>query len=313
MNVLECYGVGTVMQDKDNDSDEVFVHCPGIFSGADGEALATVEEKKTDIKTPTGDATSSFGLSSNGIPCKWMAFNTNRITPPNVRKGSKVVVYKFSGSSQYRWMYFGMDGTMRLETVVYAWSSSPKVNENSPLTPENYYILMISTHTGKIQLLTGQGNGEPASYAITLDSGNAIFSLADSEENLMALNTMEHTWSFSNQEKSVIAIDKKKILINCEDQLAINGKENITIQTKTLDIDVGQSFNLNVGETTTMTSPTFNFTGDFNHTGNTSQTGQFKATGVIESDIDCISAGKSGKDHRHGGVERGGQETDSVS
>ncbi|WNV45806.1 baseplate assembly protein [Aeromonas phage AerS_266] len=305
MNVLECYGVGTVMQDKDNDSDEVFVHCPGIFSGADGEALATVEEKKTDIKTPTGDATSSFGLSSNGIPCKWMAFNTNRITPPNVRKGSKVVVYKFSGSNQYRWMYFGMDGTMRLETVVYAWSSSPNVNENSPLTPDNYYILMISTHTGKIQLLTGQGNGEKASYALTLDTANAIFSLTDSEENLMALNTMEHTWSFSNQEKSVIAIDKKKILISCEEQLAIKAKENITIHTKTLDVEVGQTFNLNVGQATNMTSPKFNFNGDLIHTGNTTQDGEYSATGKISSDTDCVSAGKSGKGHRHTDVQGG--------
>ncbi|QDB70303.1 putative baseplate protein [Aeromonas phage CF8] len=318
MNVLECYGIGTVLQDKETDTDEVLVHCPAIFSGADGEAVGVVEETQTDIKTPTGDATSSGGLSSNGIPCKWLAFNTNRVTAPDVRKGSQVVVYKFKGTSEFRWMSYGLDGTFRLETIVHAFSSSPNTTKDSPLTPENFYILLLSTHTGKVQFLTGQGNGEKAAYVITLDTKEGIFSLTDSEENLFALNSVEHVWNMSNQDKSVVAIDKKKILLNAEDQIVVNATESMTVNTKVLNVKVGETFNLEVGQETNMTSPTFNFTGNFVHTGNTQhtgdtvQTGKLSATGAISSDTDCISAGKSGKDHRHSQVQRGDDESGSV-
>lgn len=290
MNVLECYGVAVVAEDKATDTDEVLVYLPSLYPEADGEVVATAEKKDVTIKSPTGDTHSSSALSSNAVMMKWLPFNTNRVTAPDVRKGSKVVVYKFKGQNLFRWMYFGMDGTLRLETVIYAFSATPHVKEDAPLTPDNYYIFLISSHTKKIQLLTGQGNGEPTNYAITLDTGQGGFSLVDGEQNMFILNSMKHFWSFSNQEKSNFAIDKKKIIASCEDEMLLRGKEHIGLQAKRIDVSC-ETFDMSATSTATVTSPNIIFNGDIKHTGDMTQSGTLTNTGGISSAGDMSSSG----------------------
>ena len=290
MNVLDCYGVAVVAEDKATDTDEVLVYLSCLYPEADGEVVATAEKKDVTIKSPTGDTHSSSALSSNAVMMKWLPFNTNRVTAPDVRKGSKVVVYKFKGQSTYRWTYFGYDGTLRLETVIYAFSATPNVKEDAPLTPDNYYIFLISSHTKKIQLLTGQGNGEATNYAITLDTGQGGFSLVDGEQNMFILNSMKHFWSFSNQEKSNFAIDKKKIIASCEDEMLLRGKEHIGLQAKRIDVSC-ETFDMSATSTATVTSPNIILNGDIKHTGDMTQTGTLSNTGGISSASDISSSG----------------------
>lgn len=290
MNVLECYGVAIVAEDKATDTDEVLVYLSSMYPEADGEVVATAEKKDVTIKSPTGDTHSSSALSSNAVMMKWLPFNTNRVTAPDVRKGSKVVVYKFKGQSTYRWTYFGYDGTLRLETVIYAFSATPHVKEDAPLTPDNYYIFLISSHTKKIQLLTGMGNGEACSYSITLDTGQGGFSLVDGEQNMFILNSLKHFWSFSNQEKSNFAIDKKKIIASCEDEMLLRGKEHIGLQAKRIDVSC-ETFDMSATSTATVTSPNIILNGNIQHTGDMTQTGTLSNTGGISSAGDMSSSG----------------------
>lgn len=280
MNVLECYGVGVVAMDKDTDSDEVQVYLPLHFPEADGEITTTAETKKVDTESPTGDASSSTTLQSNTVPAKWMALNTNRVTSPDVRKGSKVVIYKFQGTNKYLWTYFGMDGTLRLETIVYAFSASPKVDENTPVTPENYYIFMISSHKKMIQLVTGQGNGEPTSYVISLDTGNAQFGIVDGENNILSINSMEHAFSFINDEKSFINIEKKDITLSCEQNMILKGKEKINMQCTDLSIKADNSIKIDTKKSTWV-SPEIYIKGNITHEGNYNQKGSYSVEGPV--------------------------------
>lgn len=314
MNVLECFGVGQVAEDKAPDTDEVLVYLPSLFPEADGEITAAVEKKDITIQSPTGDTNSSSGLSSNAVMMKWLPFNTNRISAPDVRKGSKVVVYKFKGQSTYRWMYFGMDGTLRLETVIYAFSATPNLKENAPLTPDNYYIWLISTHSGKVQFLTGKGNGEPTNYAITLDTKNGGFSLVDGEENQFVLNSMEHFWSFTNQEKSVFAIDKKKIIASCEDEMLLRAKEHIGLTAKKLTVDC-QTFEMGATTSARIASPLIKLVGKIEHEGSMTQTGTLEnaagisSVGNISANGDVSAGNVSMLEHVHM-VKKEGQDTD---
>lgn len=278
MNLLECYGVGTVTTDKETNTDEIMVHVKSLFPDADGEAVTQAETKTVTVQTPSGDSTSSTTLQGNIVAAKWMPFNTNRITPPDVRKGSKVVVYKFKGQSTYRWTYFGMDGTLRLETVIWAFSASPNVNENSPLTPDNYYMMLISTHQKKIQLITGQGNGEPTKYVLELNTGTGQFSIVDGENNILSLNSMEHAFSFVNDENSFINIEKKNITLSCEDQMILRAAQKILMQCKDLIIKADSSIDVQTKKTTWV-SPDFLLKGNVQHEGDYEQKGNFTQIG----------------------------------
>lgn len=324
MNVLECYGVGVVAMDKDTDSDEIQVYLPLHFPEADGEVTTTAETKKVDTESPTGDASSSTTLQSNTVPAKWMALNTNRVTSPDVRKGSKVVVYKFQGTNKYLWTYFGMDGTLRLETIVYAFSASPKIDENTPVTPENYYIFMISSHKKMIQLVTGQGNGEPTSYVISLDTGNAQFGIVDGENNILSINSMEHAFSFINDEKSFINIEKKDITLSCEQNMILKGKEKINMQCTDLSIKADNSIKIDTKKTTWI-SPEIYIKGNITHEGNYNQKGSYSVEGPVAIQGSFSQMGGAGNvsggwtidgvnylGHNHTGVQSGGSKTGPI-
>lgn len=314
MNVLECLGIGIVSMDKETDTDEIQVYIPSMFPEGDGEVTTQVETQTVTTKTPTGDTHSSTTLSSNTVPATWLAFNTNRVTAPDVRNGSKVVVYKFKGQSKYRWTYFGMDGTLRLETVIFAYSASPEVNENSPVTPDNYYIFMISSHKKMVQLVTGQGNGEPTSYCISLDTGNGQFGIVDGEDNILSINSMEHAFSFINQEKSYLNIEKKNITMSCEDSMLLKGKNNIDLQCKDLKLKADSSITMETKKTS-LTSPEIYMKGNITHEGNYNQMGNYTIEGNIgqqgsftmtggtgSSDGDWTIGGISYLGHKHQGV-----------
>ncbi|QGH71982.1 putative baseplate assembly protein [Klebsiella phage N1M2] len=324
MNVLECLGVGIVAMDKETNTDEIQVYIPSMFPEGDGEVTTQTQTQTVTTRTPTGDTSSSTTLSSNTVPATWLALNTNRVTAPDVRNGSKVVVYKFVGQSKYRWTYFGMDGTLRLETVIYAFSSSPNVDANTPVTPDNYYIFMISSHKKMIQLVTGQGNGEPTSYCLSLDTGNGQFGIVDGENNILSINSMDHAFSFINEEKSFLNIEKKNITMSCEDSMLLKGKNNVDLQCKDLKIKADNSIAIET-QTTTWKSPTIMIEGDITHKGNTKQTGNYEQTGNYTikgnqsldggfsqkggtgtSEGDWTIGGISYLGHRHGGVKSGG-------
>lgn len=280
MNVLECLGIGVVTMDKNTDTDEIQVYIPSMYPEADGETTTAIEEKTVTTQTPTGDNSSSTTLQTNSIPATWMPLNTNRVTAPDVREGSKVVVYKFKGQNTYRWTYFGMDGTLRLETIIYAISSSPNVNTNSPVTPDNYYIFMISTHKKMIQLLTGQGNGEPTSWSITLDSGTGQYGIVDGEGGIMSINAMAHAFTYLNAEKSFINIEKKNVTVSCEDKMLLKGTNNLDLACKEMTINASESITVKT-QKTSWTSPEINIEGNINHKGNTIQTGNNTITGNV--------------------------------
>lgn len=292
MNVLDCLGVGFVTLDKETDTDMAMVYCPLLFPKADGETKTTVEEEETVSQSPTGDLKYSKNLKGTGIPCKWLPINTNRATSPDVREGSKVIVYKFAGQNTYRWTYFGLDGSLRLETIIWAFSASNNIDENTPLTTDNFYILFLSTHQKKVQLLTGRGNGERVGYAITLDTDKSMWGISDTEENIISLNSLEHAFSFINQENSYLNIEKKNIDMACAGQMLLSANERIIMKADQIAIE---ATNINIkGETVHQGNITVN--------GSLNVNGEIKATGTINSDADVIAGGISVKNHHHDGV-----------
>lgn len=318
MNVLECLGVGIVAMDKETNTDEIQVYIPSMFPEGDGEVTTQTETQTVTTKTPTGDTSSSTTLSSNTVPATWMPINTNRVTAPDVRNGSKVVVYKFVGQSKYRWTYFGMDGTLRLETVIYAFSSSPNVDANAPVTPDNYYIFMISSHKKMIQLVTGQGNGEPTSYCLSLDTGNGQFGIVDGENNILSINSMDHAFSFINEEKSFLNIEKKNITMSCEDRMLLKGKNNIDLQCKELKLKADESISFDTKKTTWL-SPDIYIKGNIVHEGNYNQKGNYTVEGNVGVQGGFSQFGGKGEvgggwtidgvnylGHNHTGVKSGG-------
>lgn len=324
MSVLQCLGVGTVAADKETDTDIIQVTLPKDFPSQDGETTANADEVDATYNTQSGDIKQNKVLMSNTVPAKWMPLNTNRITSPDVRQGTKVAVYQYVNTNKYLWTLEGLDGTMRLETVVYAYSASPDISENTPITPDNFYILSISSHKKKIELITGQGNGEACGYQFTIDMGEGYFGTMDSFGQIFMNNAVESSLTYLNKFKSQLSVNKKDFALLNDGNTVIDTKESIQIHSKnisivadealnmkattgefifsnTLKVNVGTTYDLTVGNKFSINTPLAAFSALVN-VGTTMNAG----TSMVSPSM--VAGGIEMVGHIHGGV-RGGDTT----
>ncbi len=298
MNFLNCLGVGTVTGTKETNTDEVFIYLPSLFPAADGETISDVKQEKQTSLTKRGDENTSNVLTSNVVTAKWLTENSNRITSPDVREGTKDAVYRISDQDQLYWTTWGISTeTMRLETVIYAFSGNPNLEANTPFNFDDYYVLEISTHTKKVSFRTSMANGEPCRMETTYDTEKGTYSYADSQHNVFAVDAMKHAIFMTNEERSLISLEKKNIVISCEDKLALNATNLMMLNSKELKIQ-NQKTTIQ-SQLIDINCPTTNTTGDINSDGNIRSLGDITAGG---GRISLLA-------HIHSGVKNGGDES----
>lgn len=150
------------------------------------EALPMVDGEVTEnTQTITGKGTDKDNNSYDSevastvtLRAEWLPMcEPNRLTAPDVRRGAKVMIYRFGDSDQYFWTSHERDNLKRLETVVYGWNGSPDDNQES--TIDDYYIWEISTHKGAVTFYTSKKNGEPFRYIEQLNTKEGNWTLTD--------------------------------------------------------------------------------------------------------------------------------------
>lgn len=310
MSVLQCLGVGTVAIDKETDTDIIQVTLPQDFPSQDGETTATADEVESSYNTQTGDIKQNKVLIGNSVPAKWMPLNTNRITSPDVRQGTKVAVYQYVNTNKYLWTLEGFDGTMRLETVVYAWSASPDIDENTPISADNYYMLFISSHKKKVEFITGQGNGEACGFQFTIDMGEGYYGTMDSFGQIFMNNAVESSLTYLNKFKSQLSINKKDFALINEGNTVIDTKESIKMHSKNIAIIADEAFNLKAetGEMVFDGKLSLKAGGGFDIDTPTAAFTQMVTMGKgLRSP--SIVGGVELVGHTHGNVQNGGSET----
>ena len=64
--------------------------------------------------------------TTNAIRAEWLGDSTNRITPPDVRRGEKVQIFQYSNVDKYYWQTITQPGVnvRKKETIVEAISNT---------------------------------------------------------------------------------------------------------------------------------------------------------------------------------------------
>lgn len=247
-------GVGTVSADKLPSSDEILVYLPTNSPADDGEVVANMEQVVTNVSREDGSTHSVTVLNSNVVPATWFRGESNRLTSPDVRRGTKVMVYKFVGSNTLRWTTCEYD-QRALEKVILGFNGNPNIEETAELSYDDYYILEINTMEGRVSFRTSMANDEPAKYAVEFNTKSGLFLFNDSEEFNMYLDTMNHDFTIINKEQSVFNMNKEVVSISTKDTVNIYSEKQINVVTKELNITshedtnllVGNDININIG------------------------------------------------------------------
>lgn len=327
MNLINYLGIGTVTATKETNTDEVMVYLPSMSPSADGRAVATVTTIEKKSKNAYDEETTSTSLSSNSFPAKWGPMgDTNRITPPDVREGSKVAIYQVDGQNTYYWTTFGVNSdTMRLETVIYGFQANPAMGEDTPFNIDNFYTFTVSTHEGFFALRTTQANGEKAAFEIKLDAMNGKIMVGGSHKNYMVMDDVQRSYTYVNADKSVINVDRKKITFSAEDSITARGLEQFNILTKVFNLECekiaikANTAEIRIGKTKWIgeinqtgdyiQTGDFRQQGDYTQRGNMTQTGNITSTGIIKGLTGVTTLLNSLDLHFHGGVDNGNGST----
>lgn len=239
---------------------------------------------------------------SNCISAIWLPLNSNRLTPPNVRRGERVMIWQYADVDQYYWTTAGLDEYLRrLETVVYAWSNTTDETVKA-LTADKCYFFEISTHRKLVTFSTSKSDGEPYRYMVQINSKDGRLSITDDAGNFIDLNSGEKRIRLENSDGTKIHLDKRTITGEAAD--------SITWTTKKFTINASESFDV--------VSPQSTFSGKVDVMGLLSMHAGMSAvaaagagasfaipitsTQSIQTSADVVAGGKSLTGHTHAGV-----------
>lgn len=274
-----------------------------------GSIVSENKRLESKYKDNWGQEQTSTLYTNPARPAIWLGDDSFRITAPDVRRDEKVRLYQYGDADTIYWKEMG-DGKRkrRGETIVLGASGRLDMPD-SGLTDdedavENHYRIEFSGHKKIINLATSRSNGEVSTYALLLDGGNGVISLADAEGNELVLNTEAKRWAMRNNEGSYVILDKKNILIGSEDGVYMQAENKIAIETKDFFLNC-DNFYLNVSEKMTSASPEWDHKGNINVLGNWTFEGTGKAKGGlsvtqdITSDTDVKAGAVSLIGHKH--------------
>ncbi len=298
LSKLRFYSYATVAANKKLSSDliEAIPHEQNpLYDGELTDDTEQIETKGTDKDDAGFSATLDTTAS---LKAKWLSFtDTNRLTPPDVRRGEEIVLWQFGDTDQYWWTTLHQDRKLRrLETVIYGFSNNSK--ENIENAHDSMYWLEISTHKKVVRFHTAKNDGEPFTYDIQIDTKKGNITIEDDDGNYIFLDSKERHIKLRNKDDSYVEMNKKIINMNAVDEINLTTKrytlkasESIKEETKTYESKSTKYTHQT--KDATIKSPKTRITGKLNVGGNT----------TLESNLHVggnqTTAGSSDNHHSH--------------
>lgn len=226
---LYLFSYGTVANNKPLSSNEIQVMPVEKIPMADGEITDNLTVTTTKGEDADGAAYESTTNSAVAMTARWLPFSSNRKTPPDVRRGEKVCIWRYGDADKYYWSELEYEGKLRkLETVIWAFSGTK--DENADDKADNTYFLEISTHTKQVRFHTSQADDEPYGYDFLLNTKEGIFQFTDSIQNMIYLHSDNRQLVLRNAEGTYFNMFGKDLQINVEGDMSTVVKGKYTLQ-----------------------------------------------------------------------------------
>lgn len=237
MSKFKLYCIGTVMTDLISGNAPIDILPHELITNIDGDVGA--KDKLADTVTASDGSVYNVNMNKGSVlTAIWHSNNSNRVTPPNVRKGEKVEVYQYGDSDKYYWKTMGSELDLRkLEHVKYVFVNVPGGGETQ-IEDSNSYSFTVSTLNKFIKIHTADNNGELTTYDFEIDTKEGIVKLIDGRGNKVELLSGTDTLTVkTNNILNLITDNEVNVttdIINAVGTTSVNiktGKANIVADT----------------------------------------------------------------------------------
>lgn len=249
-SLLHFYSLGVAANNKEIGQNELMVTPIEALTLIDGELGSIPFEQKASGLDAAGEAYQTSVQTDMAIPCTWFPMaNSNRRTSPDVRRGERVVIYRFADRNEYMWQSLGLDDHLRkLETVVFSISGTAD-EEVDGTEAENAYFIEASSHRGTLTIQTSMVNDEKTSWAFQMDGKNGRLTVSDHLGNNMHINSVDTIVELENADNTLVRLDKKTILMEAAESITAKTKV-YNIETETMNINASSAINTKTSQHT---------------------------------------------------------------
>ena len=205
-----------------------------------GDLMANTQQVKAEGTDANGNKFHVQANTDSVMEATWLPSDANRDTAPDVMRGEKVFIYRYSDGKTYFWREMNTDRKLRRgETIRWSVSASLDPKGTGEVSEDTHYLFELSGHTGAVNILTSQGNGEKSRYQFTIDAKGGNIILGDGEGNRFSLDTVNTVVQLMNAMETVLQLNKRDFIVSAEEdgvfqfaRMLIDLKENGTIQAK---------------------------------------------------------------------------------
>lgn len=279
---LRIYSIGIVAENKNltvTDDSGNTKPDPMIMATPIEQLMMLDGEIKSNPLSPEASGTDAAGASYNtkvtvdmAVQAKWFNMSSNRHTPPDVRRGERVLLWQYGDTDTFFWTELNWDNHLRkLETVVMTFSGTQDESADST-HPDNCYYLEVSTHEGLITLKTSKVNGEFASYLLQINAKDGVVVLLDDVGNSFQMDTKNTLIAMVNAMGTIWRLDQKKIFGHADETITLEAKDSIFLSaTNGINLKC-KDYVLNASNSVSISTKTFtqtNETSTFNTTNTT--------------------------------------------
>lgn len=189
------------------------------------------------------------------IEAEWLGSN-NRITPPDIRRGERLYLYRYGDTEDFYWQEVGTDQNLRsLETIILAFAAKPSKNNKKPPTPDNSYFFELSTHDKIVRFSTSMINGEAASFTAAFDLQKGTAVVEDEKGQYLLFDSVNSLLRHVNKENSIIEVNKKALNAYTD--------ESMSFISKDIFFKASSSFTVDTNSLTTKSSSSTHKTGNY--------------------------------------------------
>ena len=231
---FKVYSIGIVAEDKEDEyTHEIFVLPIEITPDYTGELMHSEQEVEIEGHDRYKQEYTVTLDKSTTITAEWIAlFGGHRKTSPNVKRGERVLLWRYAEEDKFYWTTMGMDEHLRrLEHITWAFSAEPD-EENELEYDKNLYYLTLSTRDKYIKFRTsgpqeGSHHDEPYVYTFYWDTGDGYFYFQDDDDvkrgmenpNRFYFNSEERIIYLINSDETQVRIDKEDIYFHCHNDI----------------------------------------------------------------------------------------------
>lgn len=213
---------------------------PSLSPGALGGPVASgTDTSVLSFFDSSGNKQTAEVSTSNTVTAEWNGASNHKYAPL-IKKKEQVKVFQIGNSDKFYWEPLGRDSNLRtLDRARVEWSATPVVGQEK--TDDNTYHAEVDTVQGYARFKTSKANGEPAAYAINVDTKNGQFTVADDTGNKVFIDSVSKIIHLSNQDGSTVHLENKNCNVEVPEVLTIKAGKIIYLDAPVCEMNHGTS------------------------------------------------------------------------